>query len=121
MLDKIPFSNIKTHAPEQLHPSSSGLQKRSDAVVSFGKKERPRELQGGEASRKKEGERKRERESEREREKENKTERHRERERATRHIYIYIHISNSYTYIYIYISIHTGDISCENGDLTTVK
>ena len=119
MLDKIPFSNIKTHAPEQLHPSSSGLQKRSDAVVSFGKKERPRELQGGEASRKKEGERKRERESEREREKENKTERHRERERRGIYIYIYIHISNSYTYIYI--SIHTGDISCENGDLTTVK
>ena len=103
MLDKIPFSNIKTHAPEQLHPSSSGLQKRSDAVVSFGKKERPRELQGGEASRKKEGERKRERESERERE--NKTERHRERERERRGIYIYIHTYFQFIHIYIYLYI----------------
>ena len=121
MLDKIPFSNIKTHAPEQLHPSSSGLQKRSDAVVSFGKKERPRELQGGEASRKKEGERKRERESERERERTRQRDTERERERRGIYIYIYIHAYFQFIYIYIYISIHTGDISCENGDLTTVK
>ena len=106
MLDKIPFSNIKTHAPEQLHPSSSGLQKRSDAVVSFGKKERPRELQGGEASRKKEGERKRERESERERER--TRQRDTERERATRHIYIYTCIFPIHIHIYIYIYTYRG-------------
>jgi len=67
MLDKIRFSTIKIHAPEQLHPSSSGLQKRSNALVSFGKKERPREPQGGGASRKKEGERERETHRERDR------------------------------------------------------
>ena len=119
MLDKIPFSNIKIHAPEQLHPSSSGLQKRSDAVVSFGKKERTREPQGGEASRKKEGEREREIERERARERERKRTRQRdterERERRGIYIYTYIHISNSHIYTY------RGYFLCENGDLTTVK
>ena len=105
MLDKIPFSNIKIHAPEQLHPSSSGLQKRSDAVVSFGKKERPREPQGGEASRKKEGEREREiereRAREREREREQDRETQRERESDAAYIYIYIHTYFQFTYLYI--------------------